>query len=103
MDAVELHPWAATVDDLENPDHLVFDLDPGPGVEWEFVIETALKLETTARDRYTSLRRQRGAPSAFTSPRHDSAQKLPFAAQGGTDQASNVKFPLPTRDRPHMA
>jgi bifunctional non-homologous end joining protein LigD len=44
MNAVELHPWAATVDDIERPDRLVFDLDPGAGVEWEFVIETALKL-----------------------------------------------------------
>jgi len=44
MDAVELHPWAATVDDIEHPDRLVFDLDPGEGVAWEFVTETALKL-----------------------------------------------------------
>ncbi|MBV9814013.1 MAG: non-homologous end-joining DNA ligase, partial [Acetobacteraceae bacterium] len=44
MDAVELHPWAATVDDIERPDRLVFDLDPGPGIAWAFVIETALKL-----------------------------------------------------------
>ena len=44
MDAVELHPWAATVDDIEHPDRLVFDLDPGEGVPWEFVTETALKL-----------------------------------------------------------
>jgi bifunctional non-homologous end joining protein LigD len=44
MDAVELHPWAATVDDIEHPDRLVFDLDPGDGVPWECVTETALKL-----------------------------------------------------------
>jgi bifunctional non-homologous end joining protein LigD len=44
MDAVELHPWAATIDDIEHPDRLVFDLDPGPGIEWEFVVDTALKL-----------------------------------------------------------
>jgi bifunctional non-homologous end joining protein LigD len=44
MDAVELHPWNATVDDLEHPDRLVFDLDPGDGVAWEFVVETALKM-----------------------------------------------------------
>src|SRR5215211_7348296 len=50
MDAVELHPWAATVDDIEHPDHLVFDLDPGPGVEWEFVIETALKLRALLQE-----------------------------------------------------
>jgi bifunctional non-homologous end joining protein LigD len=44
MDAVELHPWAATIDDIEHPDRLVFDLDPGPSVEWEFVVETAVTL-----------------------------------------------------------
>ena len=42
--AVELHPWNASVDDIEHPDRLVFDLDPGEGVAWEFVIETALTL-----------------------------------------------------------
>src|SRR5215213_3512509 len=42
--AVELHPWNATVDDIEHPDQLVFDLDPGQGVAWHFVIETALQL-----------------------------------------------------------
>src|SRR5688500_5241817 len=44
MGAVELHPWNATVDDLEHPDMLVFDLDPGQGMEWEFVMDTALEL-----------------------------------------------------------
>lgn len=42
--AIELHPWAATVDDYEHADQLVFDLDPGEGVSWEFMIETALNL-----------------------------------------------------------
>jgi bifunctional non-homologous end joining protein LigD len=44
MDVVEVHPWAATVDDIEHPDRLVFDLDPGAGIEWDFVVETALTL-----------------------------------------------------------
>ena len=44
MGAVELHPWAATVDDFEHADQLVFDLDPGQGIPWEFVVETAVKL-----------------------------------------------------------
>ena len=44
MGVVEVHPWGATVDDIEVPDTLVFDLDPGEGVEWDFVIETALRL-----------------------------------------------------------
>jgi bifunctional non-homologous end joining protein LigD len=44
MDAVELHPWAESVDDIDHPDRLVFDLDPGPGIEWAFVTESALQL-----------------------------------------------------------
>jgi bifunctional non-homologous end joining protein LigD len=42
--AVELHAWNATVDHLEQADVLVFDLDPGASIEWEFVTETALLL-----------------------------------------------------------
>ena len=41
---VEVHPWNAMVDDLEHPDQMVFDLDPGSGIEWEFVTDTALAL-----------------------------------------------------------
>ncbi|MER8947247.1 DNA ligase D [Mesorhizobium sp. M0959] len=44
MDAVELHPWNATVDDIEHADRVVLDLDPGEGVEWDELIETALTL-----------------------------------------------------------
>jgi bifunctional non-homologous end joining protein LigD len=50
MDAVELHAWNSTVDDLEHPDVLVFDLDPGDGVEWDFVVETAFALRDLLHD-----------------------------------------------------
>ena len=42
--AVELHTWNSTIDDLEHPDLMVFDLDPGPGVSFGFVTETAFAL-----------------------------------------------------------
>jgi bifunctional non-homologous end joining protein LigD len=48
--AVELHPWNASINDIEHPDMLVFDIDPGEGVAWEFVIETALRLRQILKD-----------------------------------------------------
>jgi len=46
---VEVHPWRATVNDIDRPDTLVFDLDPGEGVAWSFVVETALNLRELLR------------------------------------------------------
>jgi bifunctional non-homologous end joining protein LigD len=37
MDVIELHAWGSTVDDIEHPDRVVFDLDPGEGVAWRDV------------------------------------------------------------------
>jgi len=39
---LEMHVWGATLADLERPDRLIFDLDPGEGVDWPRVIEGAL-------------------------------------------------------------
>jgi hypothetical protein len=74
MDAVEVHPWNATVDDLEHPDRLVFDLDPGDGVAWDFVVETAMKM----RDLLKAI--------ASHWLCHDNQK-----GQGCTDQACDVK------------
>ncbi len=42
--ALEIHPWGARIDDLDRPDRLVFDLDPGPGVDWEQLVDVAGKV-----------------------------------------------------------
>lgn len=39
--ALEIHPWGAQIDDLDRPDLITMDLDPGPGVSWSKVIEAA--------------------------------------------------------------
>lgn len=41
MGVLEVHPWPACTDDLEHPDQLVFDLDPGEGAPWKGVVEGA--------------------------------------------------------------
>ncbi len=38
---LEIHTWNSVVKRLEQPDRVVFDLDPGPGVQWAQVIECA--------------------------------------------------------------
>jgi bifunctional non-homologous end joining protein LigD len=47
---IEFHVWGARADDIERPDLLVFDLDPGPGVGWRRVGETALLLRELLAD-----------------------------------------------------
>ena len=41
MGVLELHPWPAHEDNLEKPDQLVFDLDPGEGTTWKDVVQGA--------------------------------------------------------------
>jgi bifunctional non-homologous end joining protein LigD len=48
---LEIHTWNAVADRLEQPDRLVFDLDPDPSVSWERVIEAAHRV----RDRLAEL------------------------------------------------
>jgi len=37
MGTIELHPWGATVDAIDFPDRMIFDLDPAPDVPFEAV------------------------------------------------------------------
>jgi bifunctional non-homologous end joining protein LigD len=38
---LEIHPWGSTVDNLERPDTIILDLDPGEDTPWESVIAAA--------------------------------------------------------------
>jgi bifunctional non-homologous end joining protein LigD len=50
--ALEIHPWGSTGDDLEHPDRLIFDLDPGDGVAFADMIGGANEI----RERLASMK-----------------------------------------------
>ncbi len=41
MDVMEIHTWNTRIDDVERPDRIIFDIDPGDQVEWREVVEVA--------------------------------------------------------------
>jgi bifunctional non-homologous end joining protein LigD len=41
LGAIDQNPFASRRDDLEHPDYLIFDLDPGEGAEFSAVVEAA--------------------------------------------------------------
>jgi bifunctional non-homologous end joining protein LigD len=43
---VEIHPWGSPADNLEQPDRLIFDLDPGEDVPWAAVIAAAREVRS---------------------------------------------------------
>jgi len=47
---LEMHIWGSTVDRPEDPDRIIFDLDPDEKVPWSRVKETAVALRTRLAD-----------------------------------------------------
>src|SRR3954466_2516318 len=41
MGIVEIHTWNSTAGDIERPNRIVWDLDPGPAVSWKQVVAAA--------------------------------------------------------------
>src|SRR5438105_3366712 len=50
LGCIDLNQWYSRCDDVNRPDYLHFDLDPGPGVAFERVADTALVLRTVLDD-----------------------------------------------------
>lgn len=47
---LEIHPWGSMLSDVERPDRLIFDLDPGENVSWSGVIEAAVEVRARLRE-----------------------------------------------------
>jgi bifunctional non-homologous end joining protein LigD len=47
---LEIHPWGARIDDLDRPDRLTFDLDPGEGVTWQEITAAAEEVRQRLKD-----------------------------------------------------
>jgi bifunctional non-homologous end joining protein LigD len=41
MGVVEIHTWNSTTDDIEHPNRIVWDLDPGPDISWKQTVAAA--------------------------------------------------------------
>ncbi|HEY3875216.1 MAG TPA: DNA ligase D, partial [Candidatus Kapabacteria bacterium] len=48
--ALEVHAWGSRADKLDEPDRLIFDLDPAPDVPWKRVIESARQVRDFLED-----------------------------------------------------
>ena len=46
MNTIEFHTWNSTSKHIDQPDRVVFDLDPGEGVSWAHVQEAGLLVHT---------------------------------------------------------
>jgi bifunctional non-homologous end joining protein LigD len=46
MGVLEIHPWGSTAKSQGCPDRIIFDIDPGEGVEWPEVAQAAREVRT---------------------------------------------------------
>jgi bifunctional non-homologous end joining protein LigD len=61
MNVLEIHPWGSTIKHLDEPDTIIFDLDPAPNVGWRKVVEAAKEIrDQLARYQLTSFVKSTG-------------------------------------------
>ena len=50
MNTLEFHPWGSRVEHVEQPDRLVFDLDPDTGIAWKQIVDAARDVRARLAD-----------------------------------------------------
>ena len=90
---LEIHPWPAREDQLERPDRMVIDLDPGEGVEWKQVVEGAKeardRLETVGLATYLRLSGGKGLHIVVPLARRNTWDELKQFAKSLADQMTH--------------
>ena len=86
MGIVEIHTWNCTDDDIERPNRIVFDIDPGPEVSWKEVVTAASLvrdvLKTLGLDSWVKTTGGRGLHVVVPiKPERDWSECLSFARQ----------------------
>jgi bifunctional non-homologous end joining protein LigD len=99
LGAIERHPWHSRTSDLDHPDWLVFDLDPGEGVAYSTICELAMTvkdvLERIGMKGYPKTSGSRGLHVYVPiKPAHDYGEVAAFAERVAT---------LVANERPEMA
>ncbi|HEX8494340.1 MAG TPA: non-homologous end-joining DNA ligase [Pyrinomonadaceae bacterium] len=89
LGAIERHPWHSRVRNIDRPDWLVFDLDPGAGIEFKTICKLALGvrevLERLKLDGYAKTSGSRGIHVYVPiKPQYDYEQVAQFAEQVAT-------------------
>ena len=88
MGVLELHPWPAREDNVERPDYLVFDLDPGEGTTWKDVVHGAATFATVSK---ASVSPRSSAPPAAKAC--TSSSRSPAAPRGTISSDSPNRSP----------
>lgn len=44
LGVLEIHPWGSRIEDVDNPDMVIFDLDPSSELPWESLVRAAREL-----------------------------------------------------------
>jgi bifunctional non-homologous end joining protein LigD len=50
MNVLEIHPWGARHDKIEEPDRMILDLDPDPELAWRRIVEAAAQVRLVLHD-----------------------------------------------------
>ena len=110
LGAIECHPWHSRTKNLDRPDWIVFDLDPGQGVGFEIICEAALCVKEVLNrfglESYAKTSGSRGMHVYVPiKPVHSYEQVADFAEQAATlvaremPEAATVERSLKKRKR----